>query len=110
MWYLAGGPWAGIQPLKLSLAFGYPLLAVFIAYRRLPNHKTSFAFALGHGMSRHVTLMVMRRAWPSLAGPLVPQAVYILLDAGIAVVVVMVAWALCRWLRGRIVIQDGTLC
>ena len=108
-------------PLFLTSVLIYPIVALIFSYRRLPGALHGFAYALGFGLGWYVTMEVLQTAefgpWKGFrAGErtvlnLLTRQVRSLIVTLVACVgLCMAVWGLCRLIRGKVLVQDGTLC
>ncbi len=85
----------------------WPIVALVIFYRRLPNAWVGLSYALGFGGSWFLAFQLLLGIEVWNWSGLQPEFAY---PVPVFVGGNMVAWGLCRLFRGEIIVQDGTLC
>ena len=114
-------PDALFAPLFLGIVLIYPLLALVIFYRRLPRALLGLTCVLGFGVGWYVTMEALqvveygpwkgfRADEKTLFDLLWRHATRVVLIVAVCAALGMSAWGLCRLFRGRVIVQDGTLC
>ncbi len=116
-----GMPDALFAPLFFGIVLIYPVLALVLSYRRLPRPLLGLTYVLGFGVGWYLTFGVLQIAeygpWKGLRAEertvlvlLRRQVTAFVLSVAICALVGMGVWGLCRLFRGRVLVQDGTLC
>ena|GEM_PF-2001605 len=107
--------------LFLGVGGGYPIASVGIFYKRQPRATLALFYGLGLGIGWHITIWSIEIAesgpWHGLQGEhrtllsfVGQQLMYFLVTIAITIGMAMIVWGLCRLLRGKIFLQDGTVC
>jgi len=111
--------------LYFAILFGivllYPLATLVIFYRRLPNARIGLLFALGFAVGWFLTVEALQTVeyrfliifWPEertvlnwLTSRGLRFGAIVLVWCGLS----MATWGLCRAFRGKVIVQDGTMC
>jgi hypothetical protein len=108
-------------PLFFGILLIYPILALVAFYPRLPTARLALLYALGFGVGWFLTLEISQAAefglWKGFRPEertvlkwLTSRLLYFVTIVPTCVVLSMVVWGLCRPFRGKLLVQDGTLC
>lgn len=111
--------WPRVSTVGAALLIGVPIICTFLYYTRLGRLRTAIAFGAGLGVAWAAVLWIGEwpLGWWEMCSPYMPTEHAIILMTqlafyllAMAVGVVLMHWALCRWVRGRVLIQDGLTC
>ncbi len=108
-------------PLFFGISLVYPLAMIALSYKRLPSSYLGLVFAIGYGIGWYVTVEVLQIAeygpWKGfrleeriLSNLLLRHLARLAIGIVVIVPVAMAAWGICRAVRGRVFLQDGSLC
>lgn len=108
-------------PLFFSILLIYPAVALVLSYPRLPHAMRGLAYAFGYGLGWYVTMEVLQAAeygpWKgfrpddrTVLNLLLRQVQHLISIVVVCVGFTMAIWGLCRLIRGKVLVQDGTLC
>lgn len=108
-------------PLLGGILVVFPIAALARSYRKLPRVSLGLIYVLGFAVGWHLTMETLQAAEYGLWKGLRPseQTALTLLSRqvqGLSITVLVSVplglgtWSLCRLLRGKILIQDGSLC
>jgi hypothetical protein len=108
-------------PLFFGILLVYPIVTLVICYRRLPDARVGLLYALGFGIGWLLALEVgqavefgpwkgFRPEERTVLNWLKSRAQDIAIIVPVCVGVSMAVWGLCRSFRGKVVVQDRTLC
>lgn len=108
-------------PLFFGILLVYPIAALVICYCRLPNSWAGLLYALGFGVGWFLALETLQAVefglWKgfrpeerTVLNWLTSRGLYFVVIVPVCVGVSMGTWGLCRLFRGKVIVQDGTLC
>lgn len=108
-------------PLFFGILLVYPIVALVISYPRLPKARVGLLYALGFGIAWFLTLEACQAAefglWKGFRPEertalkwLTSRGLYFATIVPVCFAVNMAVWGLCRLVRGKVLVQDGTLC
>jgi len=108
-------------PLFFGIGLVYPLAMITLSYKRLPSPYLGLMFALGYGIGWYATVEISQIAeygpWKgfrleerTLSNLLFRHLTRLAMEIAVIVPVAMAAWGICRAVRGRVFLQDGSLC
>ena len=107
--------WIGMS-LMLALGLAYPVGVVVASYTRICRPRILLVYVLAYGLAAAAVSVAidlsqqLRYPLGTTEDFILQQAVRLPVTFGIASAVNFFAWAICRLVRGKPLINDGSLC
>jgi hypothetical protein len=120
-WGGFGMPVLLFVPLFVAILLLYPIAALVLSYRRLPHARLALVYMLGFVFGWYMTIEFTQAAEYGLWKGMEPdkqtalnlmfrQAQSLLAILAVCIPAGMGVWGLCRLLRGKALVQDGSMC